>query len=167
MFAFLAYTGCRRSELVRSELSDIDFDERQIVIREKKRCKVLCESIRHVPMHDRLGEILQDWLEVHPGGRWTFVAPLEMPGRRRRENPEPLTVDAARNQFDAALAASKWCVVSGFHVLRHSFGANLARSGRISETTIGEWMGHTTREMRKLYQHLFPQDGVGQINALD
>jgi len=27
-------------------------------------------------------------------------------------------------------------------------------------------MGHSTMEMRELYQHLFPQDGVEQIKVL-
>jgi len=54
----------------------------------------------------------------------------------------------------------------GFHVLRHSFGLNLARSGKISSDVIAKWMGHTTEEMKELYQHLFQQDGVEQIKVL-
>jgi integrase len=51
-------------------------------------------------------------------------------------------------------------------VLRHSFGANLARSGKISSEIIGRWMGHSTENMRVLYQHLFPQDGPMLIDLL-
>ena len=51
-------------------------------------------------------------------------------------------------------------------MLRHSFGSNLVRSGQVSSDVVAKWMGHTTEEMKELYQHLFPQDGVEQINVL-
>ena len=57
-------------------------------------------------------------------------------------------------------------VLRGFHVLRHSFGSNLARSGKVPRDTIAKWMGHSTEEMKDLYQHHFPQDGQSQIEAL-
>src|SRR5262249_26615692 len=37
MVAFCAYTGCRRSEMLRSRLEDIDLDGRGVLIREKKK----------------------------------------------------------------------------------------------------------------------------------
>jgi len=166
MFAFVAYTGCRRSELLRSRIIDLDFDEMEITIRERKRRKDLSSSLRTVPMHERLASILETWLDKHPGGRYSFVPPDEMAHRNSKAKVGRLTKDKAHTHFKAALSSSKWSVVPGFHVLRHSFGANLARTGRVSETTIGEWMGHTTKEMRKLYQHLFPQDGAEKISVL-
>lgn len=39
MFMFAAYTGARRSELLRSQLSDIDFKDKVVTIREKKRVR--------------------------------------------------------------------------------------------------------------------------------
>ena len=39
MFAFTAYTGARRSEVIRSRVDDIQFDANQILIRERKRRK--------------------------------------------------------------------------------------------------------------------------------
>lgn len=166
MFAFVAYTGCRRSELLRSQLVDLDFDEKEIRLRERKRRKDLSSSTRIVPMHDRLAVILDEWMNVHPGGTHTFVSPMSMPRRNRNSKAGQLTKDQAHGHFKTTLASSKWNVVPGFHVLRHSFGANLARSGQVSERTIGEWMGHTTADMRALYQHLFPQDGAAQISVL-
>lgn len=165
MFSFVAYTGCRRSELLRSQLQDLDFEEKQVRLRERKRRKDLSYSTRVVPMHDRLATVLSDWMKQHPGGSRTFAPPLIMPHRNRYSKVDGLTKDQAHSHFKSTLSSSKWNVVSGFHVLRHSFGANLARCG-IAERTIGEWMGHSTAEMRSLYQHLFPQDGAAQINAL-
>jgi integrase len=70
------------------------------------------------------------------------------------------------HHFKFTLQDSKWDVVRGFHALRHSFASNLARSGKVPRDTIAKWMGHTTEEMKDLYQHLFPQDGQSQINVL-
>ena len=47
-----------------------------------------------------------------------------------------------------------------------SLYSQMARSGEVPRDTIGEWMGHTTDEMKNLYQHLFPQDGQTQISVL-
>ena len=68
-----------------------------------------------------------------------------------------MTKNSASHHFSKTLDESRWEVVKGFHVLRHSFGSNLARRN-VSRDTIAKWMGHTTEEMMTLYQHLFPQD---------
>lgn len=51
---------------------------------------------------------------------------------------------------------SKWSVLRGYHVMRHSFASNLAAAGT-DQRVIDELMGHTTEEMRKRYRHLFPE----------
>ena len=37
MFCFVAHTGCRRSEMMRSLIDDVDFKTNHIVIRERKK----------------------------------------------------------------------------------------------------------------------------------
>lgn len=160
MFAFAAYTGARRSEICRSEIDDFDFDESLIQIRERKRRKDLASTTRFVPMHPNLRAIMTDWFDRHPGGSATLSSGAE------GHLPVGVTPNIASKQFRAALKGSKWQVVRGFHVLRHSFGSNLARTGKVSSEEIGKWMGHSTDEMRELYQHLFPQDGVDKIRLL-
>jgi len=166
MFAFAAYTGARRSEICRSQIDDFDFDENVILIRERKRRKNLSATTRFVPMHPGLRQVMLDWFEKHPGGQQTLVLPLQMRGQKKRCENLDVTPDKATVHFKAALRESKWQVVRGFHVLRHSFGSNLARTGKVSSEEIGTWMGHTTDEMRELYQHLFPQDGLSKISVL-
>jgi len=162
MFAFAAYTGARRSEIIRSQVDDFDFEQRLVRIREKKRKKDLASSTRFVPLNQHLVSIMQDWFDEHPGGKYTISIGewIEL------VVPKPPNPDLAHNAFKNPLKNSKWSVVRGFHVLRHSFGANLARSGRISSGVIGKWMGHSTEDMRELYQHLFPQDGPMLIDVL-
>ena len=52
-----------------------------------------------------------------------------------------------------------------FHTLRHSFASNLAREG-IDDRIIDHFMGHQTEEMRRRYQHLFPDKKESAITAL-
>jgi len=167
MFVFAAYTGARRSEILRSEIEDFDFEDDQITLRERKRRKDRQGSTRLVPLHPKLRNVMEMWFANHPGGTFTIAPPKNMPRRRKALAPTSyLTPSQADHHFDVTLRDSKWSVIKGFHVLRHSFGSNLIRSGDVSSDVVANWMGHSTMEMRELYQHLFPQDGVEQIKVL-
>ncbi len=166
MFVFVAYTGARRSELCRSLIDDFDFTEAQIRIRERKRRKDMKETSRFVPMHSKVKEVMLNWFAEHPGGQHTLVHPDSNLNRTNSSGLAGLDVEEAYRHFKQTLKDTKWDVVRGFHVLRHSFGSNLARSGEVSRDEIAEWMGHTTDEMKSHYQHLFPQDGVSKIQVL-
>jgi len=139
----------------------------QVIIRERKRRKNRSGSTRLVPLHPKLCEIIETWLKDHPGGRFT-IAPPRVMLRRRKSTPakDHVTCGQAHTHFKMTLKKSKWETLSGFHVLRHSFGSNLVRTGKVSPDVVAKWMGHTTTEMRELYQHLFPQDGLKQISVL-
>ena len=157
MFTFAAYTGARRSEILRSQIDDFDFEANQVTIRERKRRKDRKGSTRHVPLHPRLKVVMEAWFGKHPGGSFTVSPPQNMP-RRKKALPSAnhLTPSQADHHFETTLKGSKWSVVRGFHVFRHSFGSNLIRSGTVSSDAVAKWMGHSTMEMRELYQHVFP-----------
>jgi integrase len=146
MFAFAAFTGARRSEILRSEISDFHFDHNQVVIREKKRRQSMRESFRQVQLSSRLEKIMQDWFDNHPGGRFTICVTPD----------QAITRNAAHHHFTKTLDNSKWSVVRGFHVLRHSFASICAMRG-VPENIIDSWLGHQTEEMRMRYRHLFPE----------
>jgi len=93
---------------------------------------------------------MASWFAVHPGGPYTIAPPLRM-RRRPRETAQETTREQAHYHFKSTLAGSKWKVVRGFHVLRHTFGAICVRAGIPMHVT-AKWMGHTTEEMRDLYQ---------------
>ena len=157
MFAIAACTGMRRSEMCRSLIDDYQFDEGQIVIRERKRRKDRAATTRDVPFPRTLEAVMKSWFACHPGGQFAVTPPVTMPRRGARVVTQQLTADKAHHHFKQTLAGSKWEVVRGFHVLRHSFGAICTRAG-VPMNVIAKWMGHTTDEMMRLYQHLFPQD---------
>ena len=138
-----AYSGARRSEILRSQIEDVDLAHGHMVIREKKRVKGT-RSTRSVPIAPALDKILSDWFAIHPGGRMTFC-----------HNLEPLSRDQAHDYFVRTLADSKWDVLRGWYVLRHSFISNCA-SQNVDQRMIDDWVGHQTDEMRRRYRHLFP-----------
>lgn len=145
MIATAAYTGARRSELVRSCISDVDFDAGRILLREKKRVRGQ-RSMRSVPIAPQLEDILTHWLTIHPGGVKTFSF-----------TGEGLTLSHAHKYFVSALAATKWSVLPGWHCLRHSFISNCASKG-VDQRMIDDWVGHQTDSMRRRYRHLFPTE---------
>ena len=194
MFVFVAHTGARRSEMMRSRVSDFDFDRGMVTIREKKKDRGFKETRREVEMSSLLREVMKDWLARHPGGPFTFCHG-EVVGRSKKRSrttghrggpgrpttlagraagvhervdlpgPGPLSKDEANYHFKKALAGSEWGVVRGFHVFRHSFASNLAATGA-TDSYIDKAMGHQTEEMRRRYRHLLPEQGRDAIKKL-
>jgi integrase len=146
MLAFCAYTGCRRSEMLRARVEDIDFDQDQLTIREKKKDRSKTETYRHIPLVPKLRRVLEEWTKIHPGGDLLFC----------RQAGEPLTAQMASHHFRWAVEGSKWKVLPGFHCLRHSLISNLASHG-VSDHVIMGIVGHLNGETTKRYIHLRPQ----------
>jgi integrase len=146
-----------------------------------------------VPLSSFLAGVLHEWLEVHPGGPFLFCQAGEiarskkrspttghkgvktratslkgrmaMVSRRVAPMPTALTKDEAHDHFHRTLAGSKWAVLKGWHVLRHSFISNCAAHG-VGQRLIDSWVGHTTEEMRKRYRHLIPNVEQAAIRSV-
>ncbi|MEO8498886.1 MAG: tyrosine-type recombinase/integrase, partial [Planctomycetota bacterium] len=159
MFVFVAHTRARRSEILRSQIDDFDFDARIVKIREKKRSKKNAITYRHVPMTALLQSVMQSWFATHPGGKHTFCTLSQ----GVEHNFAALTVDQAVDHFKRTIADTGWKCVRGFHVFRHSFASNLAAAA-VDQRIIDEWMGHQTDELRRRYRHHFPEQ---QRRAID
>ena len=82
-------------------------------------------------------------------GRTATVAKREPAG------VAPVTKDEAHDHLKRTLSGSKWEVLRGYHVLRHSFISCLAAAG-VDQRIIDEFVGHQTDEQRKRYRHLIP-----------
>ena len=160
MFCFAAYTGARRSEMMRCRVADIDLDAQRVMIREKKRTRGH-RTNRIVPLPPVLVKVLSNWLARHPGGPETFCLPLP----NRKSGAVPLSSNDAVNVFEHALHGSKWDKLRGWHVFRHSFASNCAAKC-IDQRLIDSWMGHQTEEMRKRYRHLIPNQEQAAITAV-
>ncbi len=163
MFVFVAHTGARRSEILRAQIDDFDFQSKTVLIREKKRSHDKSLSYRRVRMSELLASTMQDWFAKHPGGQHAICEPVKIIRGKTREVGVPLTRTEAHDHFKRTLAGSKWSKIRGFHLFRHSFASNLAAAG-VDQRIIDEWMGHQTEEMRKRYRHLLPSQ---QQSAID
>ena len=153
--AIAAFTGDRRSEIIRSEIQDFDFARGVATIREKKRVHTKSMSYRTVDIHRRLAPILQTWFANHPGGKYTVCV----------EPNTAISPGEALRTFDRTAAGSKWKVLRGWHVLRHSFASICAMKG-LRESTISKWMGHETESMKQRYRHLFPEVTKAEMGRL-
>jgi integrase len=192
MACFAAHTGARRSELLRARVADVDFEGKTVLIHEKKRVRGK-RTTRRVPLSPFLAAVLKDWLASHPGGPHLFCNTAVVArskkrsrttghrgektrastlGRRlasvkERERPGhgPITEDEAHDHLRRSLRGSRWSVIKGWHIARHSFASNCAAKG-IDQRLIDRWLGHTTDEMRRRYQHLIPNQEQQAISAV-
>lgn len=140
-----AYTGARRAELFRARVEDFDFENKHVLLREKKRTREK-ETFRTVDMAPRVEAAMREYFaDVHPGGSLAFCSVAD----------RTLTDGQTWKAFRSGVKGSKWHVLRGYHAFRHSFASNLAAAG-IDQRVIDELMGHTTVEMQRRYRHLFP-----------
>lgn len=172
MFVFVAHTGARRSEMMRSQVDDLDFDSGYVLLREKKKDRSVEITTRRVKMSVLFRNTMKQWItNEHPGGEYTFCLPNSVPRSKTRGKSaesvdrSPLTKNEATHHFKKTLAGSKWAVVRGFHVFRHSFASNLARN-RAEQREIDALMGHQTEEMQKRYRHFFPEQLENAVTSL-
>jgi site-specific recombinase XerD len=125
------------------------------MLREKKKTQERRVTFRQIPLHPELEVILDKWLTKHPGGQFLFC----------KANQRQLEDKTSREALGAVTRQSKWSVLRGYHVLRHSFASNLARHG-VDQYKIDELMGHQTDEQRRRYRHLFPEDRKSAVDVL-
>lgn len=164
LFVFAAHTGARRSEIARSTLSDLDFDNNLITIHERKKSHDK-RTTRRVPMSPLLRQVLTDLLRVHPGIATTFWHELPPCRGHNRIPPQQLDADTMHYHFKNALADSKWNKLRGWHVFRHSFCSNAAAAG-IDQRIIDGWVGHQTEDMVRRYRHLIPNQQQQAIQRI-
>jgi integrase len=182
LFCFAAYTGARRSELLRALVTDVDFTGNTVLVHEKKRIRGQ-RSTRRVPMTPSLKEVLREWLAVHPGGPALFChagtvarskkrsrttghqndkkRPSSQKGRqatvKKREQAAQgaLTRNEVHDHFKRVLIGTKWEKMRGLHTLRHSFISACASKG-VDQRLVQEWAGHMNEATSKRYRHLYP-----------
>jgi integrase len=165
MFAFAAHTGARRSEMLRSQLTDVDLDLGTVLLHERKRVRGK-HSTRRVPLSPKLVAILREWFDRHPGGSQTFCLSLDVAhSKKNRVAYEPLSIDETHDHFKRTLKDSKWSRLRGWHIFRHSFCSNCAAKG-LDQRLINAWVGHQTEEMVKRYRHLIPNQERDAIQSV-
>lgn len=91
-----AHTGARRSELARLHIDDIDFEDKTVLVHDRKRVRGQ-RTTRRVPLTPVLEQVLLQWIQKdHPGGSVLFCH-QEKAGHQPAEGETtiPITVDDA------------------------------------------------------------------------
>jgi len=186
-------TGMRLMEGLRLRVKDLDFDGREVLVRDgkggKDRVTMLPESLVG-PLQEHLVKVkalhtrdleegfgavwLPDALEVKVrsaakawGWQWVFPSALRSADPRtgvvRRHHLHPESVQKA-----VRLAARNAELVKPVtpHVLRHSFATHLLASG-YDIRTVQELLGHKDVETTMIYTHVLNRGGRGVGSPLD
>lgn len=194
LFAKLLYgTGMRLTEGAQLRVKDVDFQRREILIREgkggKDRVTMLplslvqplreqIERARSIYDADRLANrpgvmlpyaLERKYLQAATQWGWFWVFPSDhestdpRSGLVRRHHIYPQTMQRA---IKRAVAQAKLTKPASTHTLRHSFATHLLESG-YDIRTVQELLGHSDVATTMIYLHVLNKGGHGVNSPMD
>ena len=193
MASLLYGTGMRLMDCVRLRVQDIDFEYRQIVVRDGKGkkdrvvplperlindLKAQLDEVHRVHQADldqNLGEVyLPNALErKYPNGArewgWQYVFPsgrLSVDPRTGKTRRHHIHENGLQKAVKKAALQANISKRVNCHALRHSFATHLLESGH-DIRTVQELLGHANVSTTMIYTHVLNRGGKGVKSPLD
>lgn len=145
------HAGLRRSEIVDFEIEDIFFEKGYVFVRDGKGGKS-----RRVPMNTDLRKALTEWLEQR--------GEHESPKVFISQKGGPITRHTL-NKMCTAIGKRIQLNNFGPHVLRHTFGHDLAVKGYRLEH-IADLMGHSNVNFTRIYTRSSMKERIDVVESL-
>lgn len=193
MGTLLYGTGMRLMECVRLRVKDIDFERKEIVIRDGKGAKdritmlpatVIPELKAHL---QKRRAVFEDDLRLNNGSvylphalarkytgaskewAWQYIFPagsLSIDPRSNEQRRHHIDEKLLQRAMKRAVNASGVEKLATPHTLRHSFATHLLDSG-YDIRTIQELLGHKDVQTTMIYTHVLNKGGRGVVSPLD
>ena len=148
MLALLYSAGLRAGDLINLRLTDIDWDRKQIQIRQGKGKKDRITLLSTV-----LQDILRDYLQTYKPTSWVFEG--QWGGQ--------YTQSSLRSVLKKAMAAAGNEKPFTVHCLRHSFATHLLEAGT-DLRYIQSLLGHESTKTTEIYTHV-SQKAIDKIQS--
>lgn len=131
--------GLRVSEVCKLKISDIDFDRKQIHVRESKN-----DKSRYVVLSDYVAAGLNQYIKGSKPKVYLFNG---------REKGTPLGHSAVQQTFRLAMEKAGIIKEACVHTLRHSFATHLLEQG-VDIVSIKDQLGHARIDATMVYLHV-------------
>jgi integrase/recombinase XerD len=139
LLSLIYSAGLRVSEVCKLKISDIDFDRKQIHVRESKN-----DKSRYVILSNYIGKGLKQYIKGSKPKEYLFNG---------RKKGNPLGHSAVQQSFRLAVEKAGIIKEVCVHSLRHSFATHLLEQG-VDIVTIKEQLGHARIEATMVYLHV-------------
>ncbi len=143
LLSLIYSAGLRASEVCKPSINDVDFDRRQIHIRESKNNKS-----RYVVLSGYIAKGLRQYIKGAKPKGFLFNG---------RQKGDPMGHSAVQQSFRLAMQKSGIQKDACVHTLRHSFATHLLGQG-VDIVTIKEQLGHAHIQTTMVYLHVAKVD---------